>query len=81
MTAVNALGDFKLSSHRLAFIDGDGMELFCHCWGLTLLTLIPQRIPGVRQRRIADMPLSVRTRLDDHLSGLKLEFITTTKMG
>jgi hypothetical protein len=30
VTVVNALGDFKLSSHRLAFIDGDGMGLFCH---------------------------------------------------
>ena len=30
VTAVNALGDFKLSSHRLAFIDGDGINLFFH---------------------------------------------------
>lgn len=32
MTVVNALGDFKLSSRRLAFIDGTGTELFCN-WG------------------------------------------------
>ena len=79
MTAVNALGDFQLSSHRLAFIDGDGMKLFV-TYRPTLLTSIWQRIPGVKQLPTAGMRLSAKTRLGDRSSGLKLEFITMTRV-